>query len=396
MTNRDREKPRRNKFKLVLISALSLWFFSGLFNDHTISTSGAFEINAEHALLLDHTTGTIILEKNADKKMFPASMSKLMTLYIAFKKLREETISLDTQMRVSEKAWRMGGSKMFVELDSTIAVSDLLRGIIVQSGNDACIVLAEGIAGSENQYVNLMNSAAKELGLKNTNFMNVTGWPHPEHVTTARDLAILGRKIIEDYPEFYPIFKETSYSYNGIKQGNRNPLLYKYKGADGLKTGHTVASGYGLIASAAQNDRRLIIVVNGMSNVNNRARESEKILDYGFREFSNYTLFQAGSNVDNIEVWLGDQPTVPVILSDNLVLILSQEERRNLKVTIIAPGPISSPIMKGSVVATLLVDIGTNRILERPLLAGKDIDRLSPFGRIGAAFNYLLWGEQSH
>ncbi|MBT3628537.1 MAG: D-alanyl-D-alanine carboxypeptidase, partial [Rhodospirillaceae bacterium] len=262
------------------------------------SNAAAFETSAKEVILVDDTTGAVLLAKNSDRRMFPASMSKLMTLYVVFSKLTEGSLSLDDQLRVSEKAWRMGGSKMFVELNSRVSVNELLRGIIVQSGNDACIVLAEGIAGTEAQFVELMNAAAKKLGLRNSHFMNVTGWPHPEHVTTARDLVILAHSIIREFPLLYPIFQEKSYTYNGIKQGNRNPLLYTYAGADGLKTGHTEASGYGLLASAVRGNRRLILLANGMADVNDRARETERMLDYGFNEYSNYTLFKAGEIVE--------------------------------------------------------------------------------------------------
>lgn len=359
------------------------------------NSAAAFETSAKEMILVDDTTGAVMLGKNSDRQMFPASMSKLMTLYIVFEKLTEGDLSLDAQIRVSEKAWRMGGSRMFVELNSQVAVNDLLRGVVVQSGNDACIVLAEGIAGSEAQFVELMNAGAKKLGLTNSNFMNVTGWPHPEHVTTARDLAILAHAVIRDFPQFYPMFQEKNFTYNGIKQGNRNPLLYTYSGADGLKTGHTQASGYGLTASASRNGRRLIVVANGMDNVNERAREIERILDHGFTEYSNYTLFKAGDIVEQIEVWLGDKVNVPLIINHDLTVTLSRAERRDLKVRVLAPGPIPAPVNKGAEIAKLVVSASDRKPIELPLVAGTEIGRLSAFGRIGAAFNHLLWGEQT-
>ncbi len=361
-----------------------------------INAAAAFETSAKEVILVDDTTGAVLLAKNSDRSMFPASMSKLMTLYVVFRKLTEGSLSLDDQLRVSEKAWRMGGSKMFVELNSRVSVNELLRGIIVQSGNDACIVLAEGIAGSESQFVELMNAAAKKLGLRNSHFMNVTGWPNPEHVTTARDLAILAHSIIREFPLFYPIFQEKTYIYNGIKQGNRNPLLYTYAGADGLKTGHTEASGYGLLASASRNGRRLILLANGMANVNDRARETERMLDYGFNEYSNYTLFKAGEIVEQVEVWLGDKANVPLIINHDLTLTLSRAERRDMKIKVVAPGPIPAPVKKGTQVAMLVIKASDKKPIEVPLVAGMEIGRLSAFGRIGAAFNHLLWGEQNH
>ena len=361
-----------------------------------INAAAAFETSAKEVILVDDTTGAVLLAKNSDRSMFPASMSKLMTLYVVFRKLTEGSLSLDDQLRVSEKAWRMGGSKMFVELNSRVSVNELLRGIIVQSGNDACIVLAEGIAGSESQFVELMNAAAKKLGLRNSHFMNVTGWPNPEHVTTARDLAILAHSIIREFPLFYPIFQEKTYIYNGIKQGNRNPLLYTYAGADGLKTGHTEASGYGLLASASRNGRRLILLANGMANVNDRARETERMLDYGFNEYSNYTLFKAGEIVEQVEVWLGDKANVPLIINHDLTLTLSRAERRDMKIKVVAPGPIPAPVKKGTQVAMLVIKASDKKPIEVPLVASMEIGRLSAFGRIGAAFNHLLWGEQNH
>jgi D-alanyl-D-alanine carboxypeptidase (penicillin-binding protein 5/6) len=358
--------------------------------------AAAFETSAEEMILVDDSTGAVLLDKNSERQMFPASMSKLMTLYIVFEKLTEGSLSLDTQFRVSEKAWRMGGSKMFVEINSQVAVGDLLRGVIIQSGNDACIVLAEGVAGSEAQFVELMNAKREQIGLAKSHFMNVTGWPHPEHVTTARDLARLAHAIIHDFPQFYSLFQEKSFTYNGIKQGNRNPLLYTYSGADGLKTGHTEASGYGLTASAIRGDRRLIVVANGMDNVNDRAREVERVLDYGFAEFANYTLFKSGDIVEQIEVWLGDQENVPLIIDRDVTLTLSRAQRRDLKVWVTAPGPVPAPVVKGSEVATLMVGLGKEREpIQVPLIAGAEVGRLSAFGRIGAAFNHLLWGEQT-
>jgi len=290
----------------------------------------------------------------------------------------------------------MGGSKMFVELNSRVSVDDLLRGVIVQSGNDACIVLAEGIAGSESQFVELMNAKKDQLGLSGSHYMNVTGWPHPEHFTTARDLARLAHAIIHGFPQFYTLFREKSFTYNGIKQGNRNPLLYTYSGADGLKTGHTQASGYGLTASALRGGRRLIVVANGMSNVNERAREVERILDHGYSEYSNYTLFKSGDIVEQVEVWLGDKANVPLIINRDVTVTLSRTQRRDLKVKVKAPGPIPAPVTKGAEVARLVVETGGDkRPIEVPLVAGTEVGRLSAFGRIGAAFNHLLWGEQS-
>ena len=385
--------PMKSRARAIFVA---LFMAAALLIGAPLNSAAAFETSAKEVILVDDTTGAVLLDKNSDRPMFPASMSKLMTLYVVFSKLTEGSLSLEDQMRVSEKAWRMGGSRMFVELNSRVSVEELLRGVIIQSGNDACIVLAEGIADSESQFVEIMNAAAKKLGLHNSHFMNVTGWPHPEHVTTARDLAILAHSIIREFPLFYPIFKEQTYTYNGIKQGNRNPLLYTYSGADGLKTGHTQASGYGLLASAIRDGRRLILLANGMANVNDRARETERMLDYGFNEYSNYTLFKAGEIVEQIEVWLGDKANVPLIINHDLTITLSRAERRDMKIKVVAPGPIPAPVRKGSQVAKLVILASDQKPIEIPLMAGMEIGRLSAFGRIGAAFNHLLWGEQNH
>ena len=379
----------------IMRFGVAFMFCGALLTGTQSDGAAAFETSAKQMILVDDTTGAVMLEKNSDQPMFPASMSKLMTLYVVFQKLTEGNLSLDAQFRVSEKAWRMGGSKMFVELNSRVSVSDLLRGVIVQSGNDACIVLAEGIAGSEAQFSELMNTTAKKLGLGNSRFTNSTGWPDPQHFTTAHDLAILAHGIIRDFPQFYPIFQEKNFTYNGIRQGNRNPLLYTYAGSDGLKTGHTKASGYGLTASASRNGRRIIAVANGMGNVNERAREVERILDHGFTEYSNYTLFKAGDIVEQVEVWLGDKMNVPLVINHDLTVTLSRSERHDLKVKVLAPGPVPAPVKVGAEIAKLVITASNKKPIELPLVAGIEIGRLSAFGRIGAAFNHLLWGEQT-
>ena len=234
--------------------------------------AAAVDTEAQQFILMDAGTGMVLAEKNADEPMYPASMSKIMTLYIVFEHLADGRLTMEDIFTVSKKAWRMKGSRMFVEVNSQVTVGELVRGIVVQSGNDASIVIAEGLAGSEAAFADLMNEKAAEMGLDDSYFINSTGWPDPEHLTTARDLAELCRRIIRDFPEYYPLFAEKSYTYNGIKQGNRNPLLYRFDGADGLKTGYTQASGHGLAASAKRGEQRLVLVVNGINGVDVRAR----------------------------------------------------------------------------------------------------------------------------
>ena len=286
----------------------------------------------KQAFMIDSTTGTVLLAKNADELMHPSSMSKLMTVYMVFEKLAKGEIKMDDKFPVSERAWRQGGSKMFVQVGSEVSVSDLLQGVIVQSGNDACIVLAEGLAGSEGAFAEQETKRSRELGLTKSVFKNATGWPDPEHLMTARDLAILARHLIEDFPQYYHYFSQIDFTYNGIKQGNRNPLLYKNLQVDGLKTGHTDEGGYGLTASAKRGDRRLILVINGLESVNERSQESQRLLDWGFREFDNYALFKAGDKVEDEDVWLGSQSTVGLVLEHDLVLTLAHSARHDMKV----------------------------------------------------------------
>src|SRR5215472_1922295 len=251
---------------------------------------GPVDTAARWACVVDFNTGTTLMDKDADVQMTPSSMTKIMTAYIVYGMLKAGRLKLDQTLPVSERAWRMGGSKMFVPLGAQVAVEDLIRGMIVQSGNDACIVLAEGIAGSEEQFAELMNQKARELGLTNSHFLNATGWPQPGHVMSARDLATLSRRIIQDFPEYYKYDSEKTFKYNNIEQGNRNPLVQKGL-ADGLKTGHTDDGGYGLVASAQRNGRRVILVLNGMITMRERAEESERLLEWSFREFEDVTLF---------------------------------------------------------------------------------------------------------
>lgn len=355
----------------------------------------AMETPARHAILVDLETHTVLFEKAADEPMPPASMSKLMTAYMLFERLKQGRLSLDDTFPVSEKAWRMGGSKMFVEVNSRVEIEDLIRGIIVQSGNDACVVVAEGLFGTEEAFAAEATRQARALGMNNTTIRNASGWPDPEHMTTARDLALLSRHLIEDFPDLYKYYSEKEFTYNDIKQGNRNPLLYKDMGVDGLKTGHTEESGYGLAASVEREGRRLVLVVNGLQNVNERSREAERLLEWGFREFGAYRLFAAGETVDAAPAWLGAAPTVPLILEEDLAVSLRRHLRDDLKVSVSYAGPVPTPIRKGTPVGTLRVTAPGLPTIERPLVAGADVERLGVFGRLMAAVQYLVIGLDS-
>lgn len=283
-----RTRVARTRFAMGLAVAL---FAAGV---GPVAHAASIETIAKQAILVDITSNTVLFEKSPDQRMAPSSMSKIMTMYMVFDAIKEGRLTLESTLPVSERAWRMQGSKMFVELHNNIKVDDLIKGVIVQSGNDACIVFAEGLAGSESAFAERMNKRARELGLKDTNLTNATGWPDPNHYMTARDLAILAEHLIKDFPEYYHYYSIREFKYHGINQGNRNPLLYRGMDVDGMKTGHTEAGGYGLTASAEREGRRLILVVNGLPNMQARADESARLIEWGFREFATYALFKIG------------------------------------------------------------------------------------------------------
>ena len=359
-----------------------------------VSTGGAdaIETDAKQAIVIEFDTGAVLYQKDADSIMFPASMTKIMTAYLLFERLKNGNLSLEDTFRVSEKAWRKGGSKMFVKVGDRVSVEDLIRGIVVQSGNDATIVVAEGIGGSEAAFGDLMTEKARAIGMANSTFRNASGWPDPDHVTTARDLAILAERTIRDFPEHYHYYSELSFKYNNIKQSNRNPLLYKNMGADGLKTGHTQASGYGLSASAKRNNRRLIVVANGFSSVKARAAGSERLIDWGFRTWNNYALFEAGEKIADVPVWLGEADSVPLLIKDKLVITIPRKSRSKMKVAVSYEEPVPAPIKVGTQIATLVVTAPDTDKMEIPLYAGADVPQLGPVGRLGEALRYLVWG----
>ncbi len=337
---------------------------------------------AKQALMIDFDSGAVLLSKNADEAMAPASMSKLMTVYMLMEQLKEGKLKLDDELPVSKKAWKMGGSKMFVKVDTQVKISDLLRGIIVQSGNDACIVVAEGISGTEEDFADDMTEKAKKLGLTNSSFQNSSGWPDPDHYMSAQDLVQLSRIIIREFPQYYPIFAEREFTYREISQPNRNPLLFKKLGADGLKTGHTKASGYGLISSARRKGRRLILVVNGLTSVKERARESERLLNIGFRQFTNVKLFDAGETLGKAKVWLGDEEQVPLVLGHPLTATVPQRKKNKVKILVEYDSPVAAPIKKGQRIATLRIKAPGVADMTKPLLAARAVARSGPFGRI--------------
>jgi serine-type D-Ala-D-Ala carboxypeptidase (penicillin-binding protein 5/6) len=368
----------------------------------TASTTGAMatapaagiDTQAAHAIIVEVETGAVLLDKNADERMPPASMSKMMTAYLAFSMLKDGKAKLTDELPVSEEAWRTGGSKMFVPLGGKISVSDLLRGMIVQSGNDACVVLAQGLAGSVDAFVDLMNEKAKQIGLKDSHFANVDGLPDPNHWMTARDLATLAIRTIKDFPEYYKIYSEMDFTFNNIKQGNRNPLLYKNMGADGLKTGHTEEAGYSLTGSMIRGDRRIVMVLGGLPSMKARAEESERLADWAFREFNDYRLFSAGDKVEDAQVWLGNDARVPLTVGKDLVVTLSRKARKDMHVAVQYDSPIPAPVQKGEAVGKIVVTAPDLTQQEVPLVAAADVGRMDAMGRIATLAGYLVWGDR--
>jgi serine-type D-Ala-D-Ala carboxypeptidase (penicillin-binding protein 5/6) len=353
-----------------------------------------FDTAARYALITEADTNTVLFAKNADARMAPASMSKLMTAYVVFSMLKEGRITLGDELPVSEKAWKMGGSKMFVAVNSRLKIDDLIRGMIVQSGNDACVVLAEGLAGSEDAFVEKMNDMAQQIGLKDSHFANVTGLPDPNEWMTARDLTTLGLHIINDFPQYYHYFSEKDFNFNNIDQGNRNPLLYKDIGADGLKTGHTDESGYSLIGSIVRGDRRVIVVVSGLASMKDRASESERLAEWAFREFNNYKLFAAGEKVDDADVWLGQDSRVGMTINKDLTVTMPRRSRHDMKVTVDYSDPVPAPIKQGDAIGKVTVTAPGADTIERPLYAAADVPPIGTIGRMATLAGYLIWGTR--
>ena len=355
--------------------------------------AAAIETSAQQAIVLDYNTGTVLYEKNADAPVHPASMSKLMTLYILFDRMKQGSVSIDSEFPVSEKAWALNeGSTMFVDIGEKVRVEDLIRGIIVQSGNDACVVVAEGLSGTEEGFAELMNETGKRIGLQNSHFVNSHGLEHPDHLMTARDLATLAQHLIADFPEYYHYFAEKEFVHSGIKQGNRNPLLYRDIGADGLKTGHLTVSGYGITASAERDGRRVIVVAHGMDSMQIRADQGAALVEWAFREFENYTLAKAGQVLEEAPVWYGAQETVPLVVDKDLVATLPKAARKSLEVKAVFDGPVPAPIQKGQQIGKLVITAGEISPLEAPIYAGADVERLGMFGRVFAALKHLILG----
>lgn len=353
----------------------------------------SFDIAAKQAYLIDLSTHTLLLEKNADELMAPSSMTKILTVYLIFEKLQKGELKLTDTFPVSERAWRMGGSKMFVKVGDRVSVEDLLQGIIVQSGNDACIVIAEGLAGSEENFAELAVKKAKELGAKNTHFLNSTGWPNTEHLTTARDLALIAEKTMAHFPEFYArYYPQRDFTYNKIRQHNRNPLLAQNLG-DGLKTGHTDDGGYGLVGSGQQQGRRLLFVINGLPNDKARKQEAVGLINWGFREFQTYKLFSKEDVIEKANVWVGDTPFVSLRTPEDVLVTLRRSNHPHMKAVVRYKGPIEPPIARGQLLGEFVVIVPGEEEKKFPLIAGEAVERAGFFLRVWHALHYLLWGK---
>jgi len=362
-----------------------------------IAPSWAMDTKAGKAILVDLTTETVLLEKDADGAMPPSSMSKLMTVYVAFEHLKEGSITLDTPVTASTEVWRrwrLKGSTMFLNAGQSVRVEDLLFGIIVQSGNDACAWLAEAIAGSEEAFIILMNDAAERLGMTGSNFTNPNGWPDKNQYMTARDLYILAKALIEKFPEYYDMFARRRFEFGAATSNynNRNPILGRVRGADGLKTGHTDAAGYGLTGSAIRDDRRLVLVVNGLQSESARRSESARLLEWGFANFLTYEVLKKGDVVATAPVWMGAATGVSLTVEEDVLLTLSRQDRANLSGKISYASPLLPPIKAGQEVGTLTLSGTAGKDIVLPLFAQTDVAKVTGFDKIGAALDHLIFG----
>ena len=353
----------------------------------------AIDTKAEQAIVIDFDTNEILFEKNSNSKTPPASMTKIMTVYAAFDRLKNTDLSINNECTVSAKAYKMGGSRTFLEIDDKVSIDDLLKGIIIQSGNDASVALAECLAGTEEDFAKLMNVYAKRLGMNNTNFINSSGWPEDDHYSTVYDLAILSNAVIRDFPDLYLYFADEEFTYNDIKQPNRNKLLSSVQGADGLKTGFTKASGWGIAATAKREDRRITVVINGTNSSRSRMNESANLINWAFSQTSQKELVREGQVIAQVDVWLGNKPRVNLISSRKVVSTLSFDQLQLIKSSIQYKKPLDAPILKGNSYGKLLISIERKPNIEIDLVAEEDVGTINPILKIFAALKYLIFGS---
>ena len=362
-------------------------------------TANAFETKAKNAILMDYETGAYLFTKNHQDMIAPASMSKLMTVYVLLSKIKDGEVSLDDKYTVSENAWRKGGaasggSTMFLKIGQEVRVEDLLKGILIQSGNDACIVVAENLAGSEEEFASMMNETAEKLGLENAHFVNATGLPHPEHKISVEDLAILARHIIKEFPEYYHLFSEKEFTYNGIRQGNRNPLLYSLKGADGLKTGHTSEAGFCLTGTAVRNDRRLIEVMTGLESNKQRSEETESLMTWGFANFDNYKFFTKNQIMAEVPVWYGTSKSVAAVVPEEVIKTIKKSAKSKYGAKMIYDEPLKAPILQGDKIGELFITYNDEIVDKIPLVAKDNVAKIGPFSRFLENLKYFVFGAK--
>ena len=365
--------------KIILLTILSFPAF-------------AIDTKAEQAIVIDFDTNEILFEKNPNERVIPASMTKIMTVYVAFDRIKNTNFAITNKCRISPKAYKMGGSRTFLEIDDQVSVDDLLKGIIVQSGNDASIALAECLGGTEEDFSKLMNVYAEKLGLINTNFTNSSGWPEDNHYSTVYDLAIISNALIKNFPNLYEYFKMKDFTYNDITQPNRNKLLESVDGADGLKTGFTKKSGWGIAATAIRNKRRVTVVINGTNSSRSRLNEATNLINWAFNQTSQKTLVNKNQFIKSVDVWLGVEPTINLVSAEKIVSTLSFDQIQLMNSSIEYVKPLEAPIIKDNVYGKLYINIEGKPIIEVPLIAEKNVSKVNPFIKIFAAIKYLLFG----
>lgn len=385
------------KFIALLACSLAV-FFSVAQADNATIIPQAPNLNAKSYILVDARTGAVLAAKNPDQKVAPASLTKLMTLYIVFTQLSKGTIHLTDPVRISKKAWQTGGSRMFLREGSTPTVEQLIQGVIVDSGNDACVALSQFVAGSEDAFVSMMNTEAKQLGMTNTHFMDATGLPNPQHYTTARSLAVLSRAIIQDFPQYYHYFSQKWFEYNNIKQPNRNRLLWRYKYADGMKTGHTSEAGYCLIGSAQKDGMRLISVVLNTPSDEARADDSQALLTYGFRFFKTYRLYRANETIETPRVYFGETNKVPVGLNQPLYITVPVGSEKSIKTSKQLQSPLKAPLKYSQAVGNLTITLNGKSLAVAHLATLKAVKMGGFFGRMGdhvsLGFSHFFGGKK--
>ena len=373
--------------KIFLINLINLFLIQFSYSN--------IDIKARTVILQDFLSGEILYEKEPDRSIYPASMTKIMTSIVAFDLIESGDLKLDEKFIISEKAWRLsepGSSSMFVMVGDEVSVENLLKGIIIASGNDACVTLAEGIAGSEEEFAVMMTSKAKEIGMNNTNFTNSSGWPNDNHYTTAKDLAKVAEFTLNEHPELYKMYAITEFTYSGIKQDNRNPLLYSFEGADGFKTGHTQAAGYGLVGSAERGGRRLLLVLNGLESSRSRAQESLRLMDWGFNNFQLVDFYKQGEFVIEASTWLGKQEKVKLSSQQDISVSIPKTHISDMKVEVLVEEPIPTPITINDQIGLVQISYADKK-LQYPLLASENIEQKGFFSRITSALYYLVLGS---